>query len=448
MDQELEEALKQNKILTRSLERQKKRSARAEFLLEEKSRELYEVNQNLENSNNELEDKVNKRTIELKDALTKSEEATKAKSEFLAVMSHEIRTPMNGIIGMTESLYTTKLDSKQYDWVETIKHSSDHLLTLINDILDFSKIEAGKLDFEWIPSSIQESCEHVKKIFQDQADKKNLKLNLQISPEIKSNHIFDSSRLKQVLSNLVSNGLKFTDSGSVSINVKMIENHNNQQKLYFEVKDTGIGIPEEAKGKLFNAFQQADSSTTRKYGGTGLGLVICQKLVEIMKGEINFSSKTDLGSTFWFNVILETSDDTKANIQEEPVYNSIPLFFYNRILVAEDDMINRKVIGAILSGLGIEHDFAENGLEAVEICSKAKYDIILMDMQMPELGGLDASERIRASKGLNHDIPIIACTANAMEKNKTVCFEKGMSDFLTKPIRRPELYEILRKYQK
>lgn len=449
MKEEFDGILKQNKILKRALERQKKRSVRAEFLLEEKSRELYEVNQNLESSNNDLENKVSERTIELKHALKKSEEATKAKSEFLAVMSHEIRTPMNGIIGMIESLYRTKLDSTQYDWVETIKLSSDHLLTLINDILDFSKIEAGELDFEWIPSSIQESCDHVKRIFQNHAEKKNIILNLNISPEIKSSHIFDSPRLKQVLSNLVSNALKFTHSGSVSINVKMLQNLENHQKVCFEIKDTGIGIPDGAKEKLFKAFQQADSSTTRKYGGTGLGLIISQKLVKLMKGEIKFSSKESCGSSFWFTIILENHENCDTDVQiEEPVHNSTPLFYYNRILVAEDDLINRKVIGAILSGLGISHDFVINGLEAVDICAKEKYDIILMDMQMPKLGGLNASERIRASKGLNHDIPIIACTANVMEKIKTTCYKKAITNFLSKPIQRPELYEILRKYQK
>ncbi len=412
-------------------------------LLEQyKSRE-----QALISANQKLQQKIDNRNQELETALKEANQTARAKAEFLAVMSHEIRTPMNGIIGMADLLAETPLSAEQEEWVETIHQSGEVLLTLINDILDFSKIEAGKLDFEYLPSSVEKALRQVVQVFANQAKKKGIELILKVDPKIHSAHIFDTARLKQVVSNLVSNALKFTHEGSVTIDVNVVDTHGDKQHLEFKVIDTGIGIPKDVQPRLFQAFQQADSSTTRKYGGTGLGLVICQKLVEMMHGKIDFDSVENEGSVFRFTTRFEVTDlNIESNLHNTNDSKQTQLR-YNKILVAEDNEINRKVISAMLRGLNISHDFAFDGVEAISKCKNTKYDLILMDMQMPELSGPETSMRLRSSQSINRNTPIIACTANAMNDDIICCMQNGMNHFIAKPIKKKDLYNALQFFQ-
>ncbi|NEQ40310.1 MAG: response regulator [Okeania sp. SIO3I5] len=552
-------------------------------LVTERTQELCKTNQELEKARD--------------DALA----ATRAKSYFLATMSHEIRTPMNGVIGMTSLLLNTQLSAQQKDFVETIRTSGDSLLTIINDILDFSKIDSGKLELEYQPVLISNCIEEVLDLLSPVAHKKGLEIAYYISPVTPKTVITDMTRLRQILTNLLSNAIKFTDFGEVILNVntKDIYPQNNQlenaekcdlgYEIEFSVRDTGIGIAKDKQEILFQSFSQIDSSTTRKYGGTGLGLVISKRLSEMMGGKMWLDSELGKGSTFYFTIKAKVAptitninlipgqvkfddkqvlivDDNATNrkilhlqtqswgiqpnsvasasealqlLQQENPFSlaildlkmpeidglelakeicqlrqcqDLPLILLSssnlaltsdllsqinlaatlqkpikpsqlyqvllsifqerpieltkkvpndktteipelaeelplRILLAEDNRVNQKVAINILKKLGYLADVAANGLEVLNALKLQKYDIILMDMQMPEMDGLAATMKIN-EQFLPAEIPyIIAVTANAMERDKQLCFDAGMNDYLSKPIRIKELIEILRKYQ-
>lgn len=420
--------------------------------------------QKLKQMNEILEKKVAERTQKLEEAninleaalqhvrqlATDAEEANKAKSEFLANMSHEIRTPMNGIVGMCELVLKTDLDSRQKEYLNIINTSARSLLGLINDILDFSKIEAGKLDFENIPFSLKELIDEVSGVFMDKIRQKGIELSKHIDPNIPQYLIADPLRLRQVLLNLISNALKFTEKGGIVISVQNHReplDHPELVTLLFSVKDTGIGIDLELKSKLFQPFTQADGSTTRKYGGTGLGLAISKRIVNLMGGDIWVENNPDgKGCTFFFTgvfkkVQIEPILENEPNLMDDHKIN----FLSNlSVLVVEDHAVNQKVAVEMLKLAGISVDTVQNGLEAVEAVQKKKYDAVLMDIQMPQMDGLQASQIIRENLKMR-DLPIIAMTAHVMPGDRDRCLQAGMNDYIPKPISQKSLYSVLIK---
>jgi len=385
---------------------------------------------------------------EIEEQLIKAKEmaiiATQEKSKFLASMSHEIRTPLNGIIGMASLLEKTELNSQQNGLLDIIQISSTNLVAIISDILDFSKIEAGELEVDLHTFHLRQEIENNLKVLRLKADEKSISFSSEIDVQLPEYIISDSTRIKQVIINLVTNAIKFTSQGSVKIQVKY-QTENNQAYLLFKVIDSGVGIPDDKIDKIFMAFSQSDSTITRNYGGTGLGLTISKELIDLLKGEIGVISELGKGSTFWFKIpftIGEAPKQTEQKIDEDDLINkSIS------ILLAEDNIINQKVATAIFKKLHHEIHIAKNGKIAVDMYMKKKYDLVFMDLQMPIMDGLTAAKHILdIASSVDRKVFIAAMTANAMKEDKANCLKAGMCYFLSKPYKLEDIKEAIKQY--
>lgn len=442
--------------ILQTLQRERLARKAAEKVIEEKSSEIFRVNRELLVLNQNLEKRIIQRTKEIEKNLEDlriskkiAEDATVSKSLFLSNMSHEIRTPLNGIMGITELLLHEKLPKKSVQMLESIQYSAKNLLKIINEILDFSKIEAGKIEFERIDFNMKQLLNELSNNMTFSAQKKGIDLKIEMSSDLPEFVNGDQGKLSQVLINILGNAIKFTESGYVKVFAGARSNHELLQNLdgiYFCISDTGIGIPKDNLERIFDSFQQSDSSTSRKFGGTGLGLTISKNYIEMQGGKIFVESTIGKGSQFHF-VYPCKKLERSTHLNEDKIakyeFNDLNI----HVLLVEDNKLNQFVASQFLNKWKVKVDIANNGLEALDRLTKRDYDVVLMDIQMPYMNGLEAARAIRGKHGSvrQKDVPIIALTANAFDESKNEILKSGMNAFISKPIMPEALHKSIFK---